>query len=82
MKKLTHVRTELNHCYGGKRIFLYYTLDVVTNGIANQYELEGTINGELEGRPYLEIHSYTHVNNNEETLTLNGVKRLIEDLIN
>lgn len=79
MTKLEKNKTYTKPTYGGSTTYVEYDLTHVNNNITNNYELTFEVrisHSELD--VYLQLTDVKALDNNEETLTFEGVSNLLE----
>ena len=79
---LEYVGKTMSPTYGGQSINVIYLLTHTKYGIKNQYYVTTEVRGLQDGSPFLDVVNVERLNNNEETLTDEGVEDLFDSLIN
>lgn len=64
--------------YGGSKIIITYLLTTECYGVVNKYEVDAELRGIDNASPYLSMHTYRPLNNNEATLTEDAITDLLE----
>ena len=78
---LEYLDKAMRPTYGGQTINVTYVLTHTRYGIKNQYNITTEVRGLQDGSPFLEVVSVERLNNNEETLTDEGVEDLFDSNI-
>jgi len=76
--KLELDKTKIQKTFGGGKVVVTYSLKTEQNGIENNYIVYAEIRGIATADLYLQFEGYEALNNNEETLTAEGVEALLD----
>tara|TARA_R110002126_G_scaffold3026_10_gene16531 strand:- start:1118 stop:1381 length:264 start_codon:yes stop_codon:yes gene_type:complete len=81
MRKYTleHQQTTSKQGYGSVNVYSEFILRTFTEGMLNRYEVNYKVMGLESGSPYLDIVKCFALDDNYETLTIDGVTDIIED---
>ena len=76
---LEYQQTTAKESYGVLNVYTEYTLITLTDGVSNSYEVKFRVSGLQDGHPYLSIVKCFALDDNRETLNIDGVTDIIEE---
>ena len=76
---LEYQQTTSKESYGVLNVYSEYTLITFTDGVSNSYEVKFKVEGLRYGHPYLSIVKCLALDDNRETLNIDGVTDIIEE---